>query len=535
MKHLNVELSLIFLLGLIIFTFGLGNHEFVQFESRFGVFAQEMLRNGISFFPTTYNQPYPDYLATQTILTYLFSLPTHKITIFTAVLPTAIASSLTLVFIYLIGRLHARLLGLYGVLFALFSFYFLAAARTITLDQFTCAATAACFYCAYSADLLNKKNRLWLIPFCWMLSFAIRGPIGLVIPASIIGCYYLIQKDIKMLIIMIGSAISLLLLGLAGLIGAAWQQGGHAFASQVIHMQITGRVAAANPVPFYYYFTATFTQYALTFPIAIAVFISYIKNYSRKTTEQDFILLKLLASWILIILIGMSIPTDEKMRYILPITPAVSLAAAFLYYRTSDHRLLVFLKAVVHRICLLLPFAGLLLVGIFFAISHAKHIDLTISYFKLSLLLSLLCAGTIICRKKLTHLEYYPLSIFIIGVLSFIVIYALIAQPLNVKFNQAKPFVQQVEVLRQASQKLVFYRIGPDGEDIKYKVAADKPLQPIFMQNPAAILQFSNPAIFIAKVNDFNQLTSQEKNPLKIFFTGKLGAQDCIVFAKSVE
>src|ERR1700761_7215641 len=80
----------IFFIGLFLFTTAQFNHEFVQFESRFGMFAQEMWGNGISFFPTTYNQLYPDYPATQTLLTYLFSLLLGKITLITAILPTAI-------------------------------------------------------------------------------------------------------------------------------------------------------------------------------------------------------------------------------------------------------------------------------------------------------------------------------------------------------------------------------------------------------------------------------------------------------------
>jgi hypothetical protein len=66
--------TIIFAAGFFLFTGALFNHEFVQFEARFGLFAQEMFRNGLSFFPTTYNHYYPDYPATQTILTYFLAL-----------------------------------------------------------------------------------------------------------------------------------------------------------------------------------------------------------------------------------------------------------------------------------------------------------------------------------------------------------------------------------------------------------------------------------------------------------------------------
>ena len=61
MLKLNKETWVIFFGSLILFTCGLSSHEFIQFETRFGLFTQEMWRWGISLFPQTYHQPYPDY------------------------------------------------------------------------------------------------------------------------------------------------------------------------------------------------------------------------------------------------------------------------------------------------------------------------------------------------------------------------------------------------------------------------------------------------------------------------------------------
>ncbi|HLB57816.1 MAG TPA: hypothetical protein VJL60_03275, partial [Gammaproteobacteria bacterium] len=62
------EAVVIFFLGLIIFTIGLSHQEVITFEARFYLFALEMWRHGLSFFPTTYEQPYPDYPVTSTAL-----------------------------------------------------------------------------------------------------------------------------------------------------------------------------------------------------------------------------------------------------------------------------------------------------------------------------------------------------------------------------------------------------------------------------------------------------------------------------------
>ena len=98
---------IIFIVGIALFATGLPA-EFMSLDARFALFAQEMLRNGPTFFPTTYGNPYPDYPGTSTFMIYLMSLPFGRVTQLSAILPTAIVSALVLVIIYRIGALHSR-------------------------------------------------------------------------------------------------------------------------------------------------------------------------------------------------------------------------------------------------------------------------------------------------------------------------------------------------------------------------------------------------------------------------------------------
>ena len=114
----------IFAAGVVFFTIGL-SPEFIGFDCRFAVFAQEMLRNGPKFFPTTYDQPYPDYTAASTFIIYLVSLLFGKVTPFTAILPTAIVSALVLVVTYRIGAIQSKQWGIFAILLTLFTIGFL--------------------------------------------------------------------------------------------------------------------------------------------------------------------------------------------------------------------------------------------------------------------------------------------------------------------------------------------------------------------------------------------------------------------------
>lgn len=533
-QHPKFTATLIFFFGLLLFTGGLFNHEFIEFESRFGLFAQEMLRNGITLFPTTYHQYYPDYPATQTILTYLFSLPFHKVTIFTAVLPTAIASSLTLSFIYLIGTKIDYRLGIAGILFALFTFNFLAAARSISLDQFVTTATVASFYCIYQTSNSNlnlqKKTANWL-PLIWFLGFAFRGPIGLIIPASIVGGYFLLERNYKACVITAITALLLLLICITTLLGMAWHEGGQQFVQHVINMQVMSRLNEGDKPPFYYYFIDSFSGYAMTFPIAIVIFLSYLKTFLNKPVSQTLSLLRHLAFGTLIILVGMSIPGSKKIRYILPIVPFVSLASAILFIEQLQTKFQINLKNFIVLFCKYLPLVSLVLVAVISILNWLKQITLDIHYLMLIILLSILACVSLRISKKI--LIDKDLSILGIGATTFIVLYIFLVQPTQIQLNQVKPFVLQVEMLRQPGQNIVFYQIGPDGADIKFMVALDKPIQPDFLEQPQELVNYTKPGVFIFRKESFIALPKNIQNQFTVLMMDKLGHLPCIVAIKN--
>src|SRR5579871_5924669 len=114
MMSIRMEAFLVFIGGLILFTLGLAHQEIIGFESRFYLFALEMWRHGVSLFPMTYREPYPDYPVTSILCIHFFAHLFGGLNKFTAVFPSALAGAFTLVFTYLLGALHHRLWGYYG-------------------------------------------------------------------------------------------------------------------------------------------------------------------------------------------------------------------------------------------------------------------------------------------------------------------------------------------------------------------------------------------------------------------------------------
>ncbi len=84
------------LIALLLFLAGVYQQAAIGFDSR----AQEMLRHGPGFFPTTYGEPYPDYSAFSTLLVWLFALPFGTVNALAAWLPSALAAAWIVVLMY---------------------------------------------------------------------------------------------------------------------------------------------------------------------------------------------------------------------------------------------------------------------------------------------------------------------------------------------------------------------------------------------------------------------------------------------------
>ncbi|TFG70749.1 MAG: hypothetical protein E4H27_05625 [Anaerolineales bacterium] len=519
---------LIFTGALLLFTVGL-NPEFIGFQARFGLFAQEIFRFGPSYFPTTYRSPYPDYPGTSIFLVYLVSKLVGQVTPFSAILPTAVTSALILVFTYRIGAIRSRRWGFAAVLLALFTAEFFNESRSIALDQYTSLATVLSFYLVYSATFYGRDKRLVLLPVVWFLSFAFRGHIGLVIPAAVVCSYYLWLAKYKRFILAGMVAAVVLALGFACLLLAAKLQGGESLVQSVLSAQMTGRMHDRGP-GYAYYWLKDFTSYAPAYPLAIIVVISRFKDILGRKNDDD-ILLGSLACWILIVLVGMSIPSVKKARYILPIVPALSLAASYVLIDTTPKRILFEVKKICLSICSFLPLAGavatlgILLFGKYFGLSFNAHF-----LFALVLMTGLVIIARILDKRLRGH-HNRDMVTAAIGLSAFIIVNIGVAQPVDEILESTRPFVEKVKLLeKERPGDIVFYQIGHDTEDIKFMVNYDEPITPIFIKHSDELLKCPKNSYFITTKQSFDNLPDDLKKQIKLFINGRIGHRDSVVF-----
>ena len=525
----------IFCFCLVMFTWGLYGQEVIGFESRFYLFALEMWRNGPSWFPTTYNQPYPDYPATSTILIYITSLFAGGLSKFTAVLPSAIAASLAVVITYLTGALQNKRWGLYGIFFLLMTLDFFKSARTISLDMYVTVITASCFYVAYSADLKDKPLRLWCIYPLLILAFLFRGPIGVVVPTGVLTIYYFFAGEFKKLFITGISASIILSIGTMMLLSVADYVGGDPFMHDVMNMEIAGRINN-NFLPYYFYFKASLSQYALAYPLALLVMLGVCYfSLAESTISSSLKFVAKLFAYVMVVMIGLSIPGDKKIRYILPMTPALALMAAYPFVAPMRERYFIFLRSLLRTLILFIPFLCIIALNIIYSKVSQTGFGLNQAgvYVFCFLVAAQICIG-LIYYFKLQDTPLYELYLLLIAFMSFALAYIFVIEPIDLYLNRARKLVKTVELQRSAyDARLVFYKERQDGLPIKYIINMPQYETPIFMDKPEDLLSFKAPAFFVASKEYFTALPAAVAARYRVVASDKLGHVSVVIFSNT--
>ncbi|PHN53665.1 glycosyltransferase [Pseudomonas sp. ICMP 8385] len=501
------------LLALLLFIAGNWNQAIIGFDSRFVLFAQEMLRHGPGFFPTTYGQPYADYLSTSTLLTWLLSLPLGRVTSLSAWLPTAVASAFIVVLVYRLTAPYSQRWALLSIALLLLSSTFISETRAVSLDQMLAAVTLGVFYLGYAHDHFASARRLpWLL-LLLLLGFAIRGPIGLVIPTGVLCSYYLLNRQWRRLfsvgllaLALLGACVGLLLL-------LAKLSGGETFMQDVIRMQFLGRLdGREGSSSGWYYFTSSLGNYALAYPLALLTLLALLLS-GRRTEQSGWPLLLGCMAAGLMVMVGLSIPEAKKARYVLPMLPMVAIIAAYPFQR-ADGRLFQGLRGLMLGVWALTP--GLLIGALLVA---RQRFGAQLEHFQG--VLGLLIGLQVLSAGLLLKWRWRPVGPAFCAVLAVWGVYILVVEPLERRLYDTRTFSREAHALiQQHPAPLVLHGLGKDAKAIKFMVNVTCDRVPLFTQAPADLAALPAPAWLVMDKADFERLDAPRWRGLTPVLTG---------------
>ncbi|MCB2253880.1 phospholipid carrier-dependent glycosyltransferase [Pseudomonas chlororaphis] len=510
------------LLALLLFCAGIHSQGTTGFDSRFVLFAKEMLRHGPGFFPTTYGQPYADYSSASTLLIYLCSLPFGQVTGLSAWLPTALASAAIVGLLYRLLAPYSRTWALLSIALLLLSNTFVSETRAVSLDQMLAALSLAVFYLGYAHDHFAAPRRLWLILLLLVAGFAIRGPIGLVIPTGMLCSYYLLGGQWRRLFGFGCGALLLLLACVGLLLWLARLSGGADFVQEVIRMQFLGRMdGSEGSSDWFFYFSSSLGNYALAYPLAILAWLGVLLARDN-ASDPALKLLRLCTAAGLLVMIGLSIPQAKKARYLLPMLPMAAIVAAY-PFQARRGRFLAGLRVAIQGCWLLLP--GLLIVGLL-VLRHKFPEQLP----QPSLMIALLGGLQALALWWLTRPRWRAVGLAYTAVLAVWATYIGVFEPVTRQLYDTRDFsLATQELIRSDPAPLVLHAMGKDAKAIKFMVNLDQDLQPLFTERPEALAALAGPAWIMLDRTDLPALQGTPLATLVPVLSGRFDKNDYVL------
>lgn len=510
------------LLALLLFSAGVYQQAAIGFDSRFVLFAQEMLRHGPSVFPTTYGQPYADYSAVSTLFIWLLALPFGQVNSLSAWLPSAIAAAAMVTLMYRLLAPYSQRWALLSIALLLMTNTFITETRAVSQDLMLAAVSFAVFYLGYAADHFGARRRWWLIVALLLLGFGIRGPIGLVVPTGMLCSYFLINRQWPRLFGFGLTAALLLALCVGALLWLADSSGGADFMHDVVRMQFMGRMDGSEGVSgSLYYFTSSLGNYALAYPLALLVLAAVWLTHPRQG-GRTLRLLQYCTVAALIVMVGLSIPQAKKARYLLPMLPMAAIIAAY-PFQVAHGRVFAWLRGALQGMWLVIP---LLLIVVLLVAQRRFPEQLT----SITGVLIMLGALQAIAIAGLIRPRWRPQTLAWCAVLALWSVYIMVFEPVERQLYNTQTFSRAAFALVQKDPApLVLHGMGKDAKAIKFMVNIEQDLQPVFTESIQDLETLHGPAWLMMDESDYRALHGTPLGALPPVLSGRFDKNDYVL------
>jgi 4-amino-4-deoxy-L-arabinose transferase-like glycosyltransferase len=319
------------LLAAFVFLIRLGSRElWPPDEPRFGLIAQEMLRDGSFVVPHLQGEIYTNKPPLYLWMAALLSMATGGVSEWAARVPSALAAIGSVLLVYGLGRRWwGERSGWISALVLMTAGHFLLRGRWASTDMslgffflLSMVLLAACLG-------LGRGNHIHLGAGRWFfvaaaLATLTKGPVGIVLPIGILVIFLVLERragDLLRFPWMSGVALFVLIVApwyvLYGL-----EAGGGRLGVVLIKENVARYLNAWNNVqPFYYYlhrFPLSFLPWSLFFP---AVIVALVRRWRAGAAAP----LRFLTVWFAVVFLFFSISSGKRTVYLLPLFPAAAL------------------------------------------------------------------------------------------------------------------------------------------------------------------------------------------------------------------
>jgi 4-amino-4-deoxy-L-arabinose transferase-like glycosyltransferase len=429
-------------------------------EGMHAVTSMEMVRSGNWITPTFNGEPFFDkpvlfnWLGALAFLVFGF-------TEFAARLPAAILGTGCVLVTYMLGRrLADATVGLLGGVILASALEFIVLCRTVVHDISLVFCVTLAFYLFYLAyqDTRHRKRNLLFFYAAMGLAVLAKGPLGLVLPAMVIGLFLIFERKFGFIRQMqIGWGILIFLA-----VAAPWyiliSLKNPGYAKYFFVYQNLGSFGSADPrhpAPFYYYIPVLlggFFPWSCFLPLAFIY--AFRKHFQTASGATAFLVI-----WICVVFIFFSIAGSKLPTYILPLFPAAALLTALIWRDLFQAP-----TAGLRRgfLAFFLPVVAILIVALIYLwfnplveVEHESGVTIRQMNLAASWLVgAMVIAGALVLRKK-DRAFFVALVVMVVTTLH---LFMLMIVPSINPYRSARELALQYDRLLPPGAKFVFYR-----------------------------------------------------------------------------
>jgi 4-amino-4-deoxy-L-arabinose transferase-like glycosyltransferase len=460
-KNESFLIVLLMALCLTLFFFHLGARPFWDpDEGKHATTSKDMVLNGDWITPTFNGEPFYDkpilynWLAALSFLVLGF-------TEFAARLPAAVLGSGCVIITYLLGkRMFNPAVGFLSAVILATSGEVIVLSRAVVHDislVFFVTLALYLFYLAYKDNRHKKRNLVFFYAASGLAVLA-KGPVGLALPAMIIGLYLVVERKLSFIKQMhIGWGI-LIFLAIASPWYILISLKDPDYAAYFFIKQNLGSFLSSDtqhPEPFYYYIPVLFGGFfpwSCFLPLAFIYAIRNRLETVRKGTA-------FLVIWFSVVFIFFSMANSKLATYILPLFPAASLLIALLWHELLSAPPPGIRKAfLVSFLPVVMIFSGAM---IYLWASPPVEIEYEsgIKLNQINLLALLLLAAVFLALFFLLAKKDSAFFTAMVGMMvTALICFLLLLAPSLAPYRSTKKLAQKYDQLTPPNEKLVFYR-----------------------------------------------------------------------------
>lgn len=489
-------LSILLLLacGLVLFFFNLGGWDLWNpDEPRYAQIAKEMLKSGNFLIPHLNGEVYYDKPPLFFALIALSYKLIGKINSFSARLPSAFFSLLTLIVVFYFGkRLKNETAGLISALVLATSFQFFWLSRRANIDSTLVFFTTLSIFSFHVG--ISSEKRKWLLYLAGYLSMAlgffVKLQPAIVVPFLALVPYFVWEKGIRFIfdkshlpgiILFLGLILgwgfmSLKVQGMDYLKGLLWEKSASTFLESSGHNR-----------PIYYYLYDFPLQFLPWTFLLVSSFIFFIR---KKYTNGIFLL-----SWFGFVFIFFSLAEAKRGLYLLPIFPAASLMVGWFLEEIKEEEELI-----------KYPFLALGLLFLLFAIiapivgTYGKKLVYQAPFWGILFALLAGIGGILILLSK-NKFKKFGITVGCSLILYFLSCWKLF--PALNPYASYRPFCEKIMEVYEKGDELVVYKL--QGAEINFYTGI-VPLIRVYDETILKELLLKKRVICVLKKSDLSSL-----------------------------